>query len=398
MQLRTRAKHLLASLRHCAFALLLIAQTTTAEQMAKEGKWAEAEQAFIKLEQIRGVSVSQLNTAIEVSSRLNNWTRVVQLLTNFRRRQPLTFSLRLKLYEAELRAGDRAAAEKELASLARQRPNDQQLVHLLAFLYLSQDRLADAANLYTRYLKRNSSAIESHINLALIDFKLDRGEEALSHLKQGFAINPREANAYFYRQLVRNMPPEGLADLAEDAKKELGLPQDGLLAHLYLAREYENLKRYDNAISEYDKYLQGQPEDEESRFALAKLYSQTGDTQRSEAALSELLKQTGRVGDAARLFAAELAVKGGDMERASQLLSMLPESYRTAPSYRYLQARVAISKGDHQAAETLLQQVIAAAPEIAEAYFHLGQLYLRTGRTEKGRELLAEFERKTGRK
>ena len=86
------------------------------------------------------------------------------------------------------------------------------------------------------------------------------------------------------------------------------------------------------------------------------------------------------------------------MEHASQLLSALPEPYPTLPSYRYLQARVAISKGDDQTAEKLLQQVIAAAPEITEAYFHLGQLYLRAGRTEQGREMLAEFERMTGRR
>ena len=80
------------------------------------------------------------------------------------------------------------------------------------------------------------------------------------------------ANPYFYRQLVRNMSPQGLAEVAEDTKRALGLPGDGPRAHLYLAREYQNLTRHDSAIEEYDKYLAEQPEDAEARLALARQY------------------------------------------------------------------------------------------------------------------------------
>ncbi len=377
-----------------AFALLLVGQAQSPERLANQGKWAEAERAFVALEGTRSLSFSELKTAVEISTRLNNWNRVAQLLANFRRRHTLTHAQKIQLYEAYLKTGDKESAEKELIALVRERLGDEQPVHLLAFLYLSQEKLGAAAALYRQYLGRNPRALESRINLALIDFKLDRADEAFAHLKRAFALNPKQANEYFYRQLVRNMPPEGLAELAEDTKKELGLPGEGPLVHLHLAREYDNLKRYDNAISEYEKYLAGKPGDTETRFALAKLYFQVGDSAKSEELLSDLIGKPGNLGNAARLLAAELAVKSSEIERASQLLDQLPSSYRSLPAYQYLEARVALSRGENQTAENLLEKVIRRAPEISEAYFHLGQLYLRTGREQKGRDLLAEFERK----
>lgn len=368
-------------------------QTTSAEQLAAAGKWAGAEEGFATLEKQRKLSSAQVNAAVEVSSHLNHWTRVIELLTNFRRHHPLTISQREKLGRAYLMSGQPKEAEAELVSLLRDLPDEEQLVHSLAYLYLSESRFAEAADLYFRYLETHPRAFESHVNLGLIHFKLRRTEEALADLRKAFGLDFEKANVYFYRQLVRNMRPEGLAELAEDTKRALGLPGDGVAAHLHLAREYQNLTRHDNAIEEYEKYLAAKPEDGEARLALATLYFRRGDMEKSEAAVSSLLDMTGDLGHAARLFAAELAVVARHIDRALQLLQDLPAAYRRLPQYKYLAARVALNQADVQTAEKLLLEVIAAEPQKAEAYFHLGQLYLRNGKGEKGRQFLAEFER-----
>ena len=230
-------------------------------------------------------------------------------------------------------SGNAKEAEKELVSLSQDVPDDERVVHLLAYLRLSQNRLAAAEEVYLRYLERHPQAVESRVNLGLINFKLARTQEAFAHLRKAFELDFEKANPYFYRQLVRNMSPQGLAEVAEDTKRALGLPGDGPRAHLYLAREYQNLTRHDSAIEEYDKYLAEQPEDAEARLALARQYLRTGDRERAETAVGGLLELTGEVGSDARLFAAELAVTDSNIERALRLLEELPGTYKELSSY-----------------------------------------------------------------
>lgn len=363
-----------------------------ARRRVESGDLAGAEQAFARLEQAGRLEAELLAEAVEVSSRLDHWDRVAQLLSRFRARGALTLEQRVQLYEALLKAGARESAEAELRSLRQDRPADERFVHLLAFLQLSQQRLGEAAATYQAYLRQHPEAIESRINRALVLFKLQQGAAALEELAQAFQRDFESANRYFYRQLVRNMPTGGLAELAEDVKSELGLPPDGVRAHLHLAREYDNLKRYDPAIEHYRHYLTRRPGEPEVRLALARLYFRVGDDSACEAALGPLLDQEGTFAEQARLLAAELAVRSARFERAAQLLSSLPDSYRRQPLYLYFSARVALDRGEKDRAEALLREVIRKEPDLAEPYFHLAQLHLRSGRIEEGRRLMREFQ------
>ncbi len=388
-------------------ALLLLAPLTSrasgqdavelgrsALELAEAGKLEEAEAAFGELEKRGPLNPTQLDRALDVSTRLNHWDRVVELLVNARKTGTLSLQRRLKLYEARLRQGNPAEAERELRAVLSERPDDESLIHLLAFLLLSQDRFQEGADLYRNYIETHPAAVESRVNLALVDFKLNRVGEALAQLKKAFDSDPAKANEFFYRQLVRNMAPEGLAELARDTKRELGLPEDGARAHLLLGREFESLARSRNAIEEYEKYLAAQPDDLDALYHLARLYFQAGEGERCRQALGRLLQEAGSIGDSARFLAAELAVKSDRLEEAAGFLKNLPSSYRGSALYQMLAARVALGEGDLQNAERLLSAVLKSDPDMAEAYFYLGQVYVRQGRTDKGREAMAEFRRR----
>ncbi len=362
--------------------------------LAEAGKLEEAEAAFVALEKRGPLAATLLERAVDVSTRLNHWDRVVDLLLNARRNKPLSIDLRVKLYEAQLRRGNPVEAERELRAVVAELPRDERLLHLLAFLMLSQNRFEEGADLYRSYIEKNPAAVESRVNLALVDFKLNRVEEALAQLKSAFERDPAKSNEFFYRQLARNMAPQGLAELARDTKRELGLADDGPRAHLFLGREFENLSRSRNAIAEYEKYLAAQPDDLDALFHLARLYFQAGEGEECRKALDRLVGRDGPIGDSSRFLAAELAVKSNQMEEAAALLGKLPPSYRKSPLFQFLAARVAIGEGDLKRAETLLAAVLKQDPDMAEAYFHLGQVYLRQGQIEKGREAMAEFQKR----
>ncbi len=372
------------------------AQSTAeeAQRYAEAGQWPQAEQAWRAVEADSGLTPGQLDAAVEASSRLNHWDRVVEILEGFRKRHPLSAAQRVTLYEAQLKAGRQEDAESELLALSRDHPADERFAHLLAFLYLSRQRYGEAVRTYRQFLQRVPGAVESRVNLALVLFKLGQGEPALEQLSLAFGRDFEAANQYFYRQLVRNMPAEGLAGLAEDVKRELELPLDGARAHLLLAREYDNLKRYEPAIEHYRRYLQAAGEDREVLLALAKLQFRVGRDAASEQSLLPLLEAPGETGDQARLLAAELAIRSGRFERAGQLLEELPTHFRERPLYQYFSARVALHRGEKEQARVLLEEVIRRDPELAEPYFHLAQLYLRSGRMEEGRRLMQEFQKR----
>ncbi len=363
-----------------------------AERLAEAGQWLEAEAAFRELELRQNLTPDQLDRALEISGRLNHWDRVVQLLHKFRSRAPLSAGQRVQLYEALLKIGEKGKAEAELQGLRRDYPGNEYFAHLLAFLHLSQERFAEAVQVYLGFLEERPEAIESRVNLALVLFKLQRGDEALEQLSRAFKLDFTSANQFFYRQLVRNMPPEGLADLAEDVKTALRIPSDGIRTHLHLAREFENLKRYDPAILHYRAYLEAEPSHEEARLALAKLYFRVGDDAQCEALLGPLIESSGNFGDSARMLAAELAVRSGRFERAQELLEALPASFRREPLFLYFSARVALHRGEDSAAAELLRDVIRLDPDMAEPYFHLAQLELRKGNIEEGKRLMQEFQ------
>ncbi len=365
-----------------------------ARRFAENGQWLQAEEVWRKLERDSGLGAQHLDLAVEVSTRLNHWSRVVEILESSRPKQPLSLAQRVTLYEARLKAGQKAEAEAELQALLRDRPEDEHFAHLLAFLYLSQERYEQAIQTYSDFLQRVPGAIESRVNLALVLFKLGQGPPALQQLSRAFQQDFEAANQYFYRQLVRNMPTQGLASLAEDVKRELGLPLDGARTHLYLAREYDNLKRYDPAIEHYEQYLEAAGEDQGALLALAKLQFRAGRDTASEELLQPLLEAPGETGNQARLLAAELAIRSGRFERAGDLLSGLPASFHGQPLFQYFSARVALHLGQLEKARQLLQEVIRKDPDLAEPYFHLAQLYFRSGEIEEGRRLMQEFQKR----
>lgn len=368
-----------------------------ARQLAGAWKWAEAEAAFKQLEAAGRLTLSDLGRAVEVSQRLRHWGRVIEIYTRFGKKHPLPGDHRLKLYEAYLHAGDRSSAERELLLVIAERPNQERLIHLLAFLSLEQGRSVKAAEIYRGFLAHHPDAYESRINLALILFTQKRTQAALEQLRQAFRAGLSEANRYLYRQLVRNMSrlsPQEIAVLARDTRAEVGQKPDGIEAYLYLAEEYKNLNRYDQAIFCYEKYLEVNSQNESARFELARLYFLKGHDKESQQILQPLLEINDELSQRARLFAAELAVRAGNFEEAERRLSSLPESFSASMSFAYLSARVALHRGEMDKARQLLEEVTRKDPQMIEAFLHLGRLYMRLGRREEGRRVLTEFQRR----
>ena len=161
-----------------------------ARQLVRQSKWSQAEAAYAQLQKQGLLTAAGLEGAVQASRQLNHWERVIALYRLF----PLDADQRFDLYEAYLRVGRQAEAEAELKKLRAERPGDERLVHLLAFLYLSQDRASEAALIYKGYLSSHPQAFQSQINLALVHFSLEETAAALSRLGQAYRSNEAEAN------------------------------------------------------------------------------------------------------------------------------------------------------------------------------------------------------------
>jgi ankyrin repeat protein/Flp pilus assembly protein TadD len=115
---------------------------------------------------------------------------------------------------------------------------------------------------------RNPAA---YVRLALIHSSMGDDNKARLAVEEAFKIDPNNASAHQQRagQLRRAKDFEGAI---REAKLALSLkpdPEFAAYAHLTLARTYEELKRYDEALNEYREAIRINPEDGSVHRSLA---------------------------------------------------------------------------------------------------------------------------------
>lgn len=127
---------------------------------------------------------------------------------------------------------------------------------------------------------------------------------------------------------------------------------DLVTAYAGMARAYYRTKNYSKAIEAANKVIAVDSDDADMTAILAESYTQTG-----------------------------------NKEKAAQFKSKVPVN----PARAFNEAAKAINAGKDADAEPLLKQAISADPKFALAYYELGMVYVRSGKSAEARTNLEQY-------
>ena len=264
---------------------------------------------------------------------------------------------------------------------------------------------------------------DAHFRLAEALYRLRRYEAAENHYQRAVALDPSHAQAY--TGLGKLYGDQGDRTKALAALQQALALGDEAIAHYYLGNFYASQGSYQQAISHYQQAIERRSDYEQAYINLAGVYARQTEYSTAIQVLTR--------GVAALPGSAELKFRLGwnyfvqgrhaaAVEQFQQVIRLDPQRHQ---AYDFI-ARMYMAQEKREEAQQLLQQALAAHPDAsallarlgvllldaenpvqaseylerairedpdrAEAYYSLGQAYLRTGLSDRGRAVLHYFE------
>jgi tetratricopeptide (TPR) repeat protein len=178
--------------------------------------------------------------------------------------------LMLRVGCGRVSAGQAAEAEELLRKVAALRPTSAETNYCLGRALLVEEKIADAQRLFDRAIELDGRRAEYHLYAGWAANDAQNFAKADKELAAALAIDESLADAYWQRgmlRLVQGAVKDGLLDLM----KALKLNPARSEAHAGLADAYDKLGRERDALAEWQKAVQAQPDNAAWHFRYGKL-------------------------------------------------------------------------------------------------------------------------------
>jgi cellulose synthase operon protein C len=201
-------------------------------------------------------------------------------------------------------------------------------------------------------LKANGDNAEAHVLLGSIQLANNAPDQAKKSFMAAIEKQPKDIIGYraLAELYVRQRNNDAALKVIRAGLKE---QPENLILHLALAGILELNQDYEAAISEYDSMLTQQPG---SLIVVNNLASMLSDHRTDKASL----------------------------ERAQSLAAALRNS--PVPQFKDTLGWVDYRRGDFSAAVPLLEDAVAALPDLQIVHYHLGMAYVAVGQTTRASE------------
>ena len=264
---------------------------------------------------------------------------------------------------------------------------------------------------------------DAHFRLAEALYRLRRYEAAENHYQRAVALDSSHAQAY--TGLGKLYGDQGDRTKALAALQQALALGDEAIAHYYLGNFYASQGSYQQAISHYQQAIERRFDYEQAYINLAGVYARQTEystaiqvltrgvaalpgsaelkfrlgwnyfVQGRHAAAVEQFQQVIRL-DSQRHqaydFIARMYMAQEKREEAQQLLQQALVAHPDASALLARLGVLLLDAGNPVQASEYLERAIREDPDHAEAYYSLGQAYLRTGLSDRGHAVLHYFE------
>jgi tetratricopeptide (TPR) repeat protein len=150
---------------------------------------------------------------------------------------------------ALLAQGRLADAEKVIAKLLEDFPNDAEAFLLSGRLLLQQERFAEAEERFRQHLQLNENSLNGHFQLGLLLLRQQRWEQAAPVLERALLLKPDFAQAHANLALARSRMGDP-ARAVESYRQALRYRPGDARTHLALAEELARLGQQKEALEQ----------------------------------------------------------------------------------------------------------------------------------------------------
>jgi len=248
---------------------------------------------------------------------------------------------------------------------------------VIAYLVTSRDQPGELVEREVTKLEeivaQNPDDPDKRVELALLYSEAGSLEQAIEQLKVALEINESHQGALvalgdIYMELGRYEeaiePYLKVVELNEDNPMR-GISRQLEGVYYYLGVAYFNLGKSEEAIESLEEALAIDRTDADAWYMLGATYQHMGEMEKAIDAFKEAVR-----------FVPNFA-------EAYQSLAQCYEKTGQENLARYARAMVSYSSGDISGAVRQLEEVVATAPDVAEAYLGLGLAYEKEGQVEK---------------
>ena len=281
----------------------------------------------------------------------------------------------------------------------------------------------DEADVLTEAVASNPRDPDVHFRLAEALYRLRRYEAAEAHYQRAVALDSSHAQAY--TGLGKLYGDQGNRTKALAALQQALTLGDEAIAHYYLGNFYASQGSYQQAILHYQQAIERRSNYEQAYINLAGVHARQTEystaiqvltrgvdalpgsaelkfrlgwnyfVQSRYAAAVEQFQQVVRLDPQRHQAYDFMARMYMAQEQGDEAQQLLQQALAAHPDASALLARLGIlllDAGDPSQASEYLERAIGSDPDHAEAYYSLGQAYLRIGLSDKGHAVLRYFE------
>jgi len=287
----------------------------------------------------------------------------------------------------DLGAKEYQAALDELTLVAQAAPNDPS-VHLnMAFAYGGLKKYPEAEREFQTALKINpqyDTAVGEYVAML---FGLNQGPKALQVANQYLTANPNRSGAHFiYASALATS--KKYDEAVSEYQKAIQLEPKSVVSYMQLARVYELQGKSDDALTTYQKALTVAPDSPLIIAAIGNVYLAKNDLKAAQRSFEKANTLAPHDAMIQNNLAWVYALEGQNLDQA---LSLATQAKQTAPDSIAINDTlgwIQYKKGNYLIAVGLLSEVVQKLPQSAEYRYHLGMALDGAGQKDKAKEEL----------
>jgi tetratricopeptide (TPR) repeat protein len=251
--------------------------------------------------------------------------------------------------------------------------------------YFGKNEFSASINYFERELKTSKPHPRTHYYLGLAMQSAGRIDEAIAHLNQSLAQDPKDADALY--ELARFHKNASLHSI--EALK--ALDPDSFQLHALMGEVYADQERYSDAIEEYQKALAKRPDAPGIHFLIGVAYWAQRQMEPAEKAFREAYKENPN--DAmTNLYLGDIAVRYQRFSDALPYLLAARQTQPDMPQLHVLLGQCYQSQKELQKAKVEFQAAITADPAAAQPHYLLAHVYRDLHDAQASADELSQYE------
>lgn len=264
-------------------------------------------------------------------------------------------------------------------------PNYKGVNFFLGLSYFGKNEFLPSIDWFQRELKTPKPHPRTHYYLGLALQSAGRIEDAISHLNQSFAQDPKDADAlYELARLHKNASLHSIEALKT-------LDPDSFQLHALMGEVYADQERYSDAIEEYQKALVKRPGAPGMQFLIGVAYWAQRQMEPAEKAFKEAYKENPN-DPMTNLYLGDIAVRYQRFSEAFPFLMVAKQAQPDMPQLHVLLGQCYQAQKELQKAKIEFQAAIAVDAAAAQPHYLLARVYRELHDTQASADELAQYE------